>query len=147
MERICQRFHSVARQLRNRHEDRASLEVNDEYDVQDLLHALLRIHFSDIRPEEWAPSYAGTSSRMDFLLKDEKIVVEVKKTRKTLKEKDVVDQLIVDCARYREHPDCETLVCFVYDPDGWIGNAAAIKKDIEKIDSKFQVRVFVYPET
>ena len=28
--------------------------------------------FDDIRPEEYTPSYAGGSSRIDFLLKDEK---------------------------------------------------------------------------
>jgi len=57
--KICDRFNLVARQLRNRHESRPTLEIEDEYDVQDLMHALLRIFFEDIRPEEWTPSYAG----------------------------------------------------------------------------------------
>jgi hypothetical protein len=85
VEKICLRFHNAARQLRNRHANRSTLQVEDEYDVQDLLHALLKIHFDDIRPEEWTPSYAGGSSRVDFLLKQEKIVIEVKKTRPSLK--------------------------------------------------------------
>src|SRR5439155_9310984 len=72
---ICRRFHIVARQLGHRRQNRPTLEVIDEYDVQDLLHALLRLHFDDIRPEEWTPSYAGKSSRMDFLLKPEQIVI------------------------------------------------------------------------
>ncbi len=76
--RVCEKFHDVARQLRQRHEERNTLEVEDEYDAQDLLHALLRLFFNDIRAEEWTPSYAGGSSRMDFLLKRERIVVEVK---------------------------------------------------------------------
>lgn len=49
---ICTRFPLAAKQLQERHEKRATLEVKDEYDVQDLLHALLRVHFDDIRPEE-----------------------------------------------------------------------------------------------
>jgi hypothetical protein len=65
---IAERFHSVVRQLRERREGRAMLEVTDEYDVQDLFHALLMIHFDDVRKEEWVPSYAGGASRMDFLL-------------------------------------------------------------------------------
>jgi hypothetical protein len=65
---VCDRFHSIARQLAQRREDRTTLEIEDEYDVQDLLHALLRLYFDDIRPEEWTPSYGGASSRMDFLL-------------------------------------------------------------------------------
>ena len=44
--------------------------MEDEYDVQDLFHALLTIYFEDIRKEEWSPSYAGGASRMDFLLPD-----------------------------------------------------------------------------
>lgn len=76
---IFSRFHRVARQLRSRHNGRSTLEIEDEYDVQDLLHALLQLHFDDIRAEEWTPSYAGKSARVDFLLKKEKIVIEVKK--------------------------------------------------------------------
>ena len=68
---IFQRFHKVARQVRSRHDQRDTLSISDEYDVQDLLHALLSIYFDDIRAEEWTPSYAGSSSRMDFLLKPE----------------------------------------------------------------------------
>jgi hypothetical protein len=143
---LLRRFHSVARQLRDRHEQRSTLDVTDEYDVQDLLHALLRLFFKDIRPEEWTPSYAGTSSRMDFLLHAEEIVIEVKKTRKGLKEKDIVDQLLIDIARYEEHPHCKTIVCFVYDPDGWIGNSTAVVSDLEKRTSTIEVRVFVQPE-
>ncbi|ODS32894.1 MAG: hypothetical protein SCARUB_02000 [Candidatus Scalindua rubra] len=66
---ICKKFHFVARQLRNRFNNRPTLEIEDEYDVQDLLHSLLKIYFDDIRVEEWVPSYAGSSSRIDFLLK------------------------------------------------------------------------------
>lgn len=42
--------------------------------MQDLLNALLRLYFYDIRPEEYTPSYAGKTARVDFLLKNEKIV-------------------------------------------------------------------------
>jgi hypothetical protein len=86
---ICDGFHEVTRQLTHRRESRATLEIKDEHDVQDLLHALLHINFDDIRPEEWTPSYGGGSSRMDFLLKDHAIVVEAKMTRKGLAAKEV----------------------------------------------------------
>jgi hypothetical protein len=79
VENICNRFHLVCRRLRTRYSDRPTIEIEDEYDVQDLLHALLHLHFDDIRREEWTPSYAGGSSRVDFLLKSEQIVIEVKK--------------------------------------------------------------------
>jgi len=80
IDHLVRRFHRVVRQLRQRHDNRPTLDVTEEYDVQDLLHALLALHFDDIRPEEYTPSYAGVSSRVDFLLKGERVVLEVKKT-------------------------------------------------------------------
>jgi REase_DpnII-MboI len=53
---------------------------------------------------------------MDFLVKDHGIVVETKMTRKGLAAKEVSEELIVDVAKYRQHQDCRTLVCLVYDP-------------------------------
>jgi len=142
---ICFRFHRVARQLRERREDRSTLDVVDEYDVQDLLHALLRLHFDDIRTEEWTPSYAGGAARMDFLLKDYGIVLEVKKTRSGLQAKDIGSQLIEDIARYKQHPDCRRLLCFVYDPEERIGNRVAFARDLEGIDKDVQVKVIISP--
>ena len=135
VEEICSRFHLVARQLRNRHDNRSTLEISDEYDVQDLLHSLLKIHFDDIRPEEWTPSYAGASSRMDFLLKNERIVIETKMMRKGLGSKELGDQLLVDIERYKEHPDCATLFCLVYDPEWVIPNPEGLENDLSKTDS------------
>ena len=133
---ICRRFHVVARQLTRRHENRQTLEVRDEYDVQDLLQALLRLHFDDVRPEEWTPSYAGGASRMDFLLKNEQLVIEAKMVRASLGERQIGEQLIVDAARYRAHPDCKTLVCFVYDPEAHLRNPRGIEADLAKLSAK-----------
>jgi len=128
--KILTGFHKVKRQLQNRHESRNTIEINDEYDVQDLLHALLKIFVDDVRPEEWTPSCAGSSNRMDFLLKKEKIVIEVKMTRLSLKEKQIGEQLLVDIAKYKEHQDCKTLICFVYDPTAIINNPQGLEDDL-----------------
>lgn len=130
---ICDRFHGIACQLTQRRENRATLEIKDEYDVQDLLHALLRIYFDDIRPEEWTPSYGGGSSRMDFLLKDHAVAVEAKMTRKGLAAKEVSEELIIDAAKYRQHPDCKTLICLVYDPSGVVKNPRGIERDLAQL--------------
>lgn len=132
LKRVFSRFYVIARQLRSRHDGRPTIEVNDEYDVQDLLHALLKLYFDDVRPEEWTPSYAGKAARMDFLLKKEKTVIEVKKTRKNLTDKEVGDQLIIDVERYQVHPDCKRLICFVYDPEGIIGNPVGLMMDLNE---------------
>lgn len=146
IEHLCKKFHVVARQLRDRYKNRTTLDVSDEYDVQDLLHALLKIDFEDVRKEEWTPSYAGSSSRMDFLIKNEKIVIETKKMRSGLGVKELGDQLIIDIERYQKHPDCKTLVCFVYDPEGKIGNPEGIEKDLSRSKGDFTVKVFIMPK-
>jgi hypothetical protein len=144
--KICNRFHSVSRQLRNRHDNRETLNVDDEYDVQDLLHALLKVDFDDVRTEEWTQSYAGKAARMDFLLKKYKIVIETKRSRKSLTEKQLGDELIIDTQRYKKHTDCKMLFCFVYDPEGWIANPTGIETDLNCDDDSLKVEVLVAPK-
>lgn len=145
LETIFDKFHRVARQLRTRYSGRDTLKIEDEYDVQDLLHALLVLHFADVRPEEWTPSYAGGSLRMDFLLKDYGIVIEVKKTRKSMTAKDLGEQLLIDREKYKVHPDCKKVYCFVYDPEGYLGNPVGIKRDLEQGQEDY-IKVFIRPE-
>lgn len=146
IKKICDRFHLIVRQLRSRHEGRQTISVEDEYDVQDLFHALLKLEFDDVRPEEWTPSCAGSASRMDFLLKKEQIVVEVKKTRKGLGVKEIGEQLLTDISRYQAHPECRTLVCFVYDPEARISNPRGIENDLSRQHDSVFVKVFVTPK-
>ncbi len=145
LENIFERFHTVARQLRTRHDGRNTLNIDDEYDVQDLLHALLLLYFKDVRAEEWTPSYAGGCVRMDFLLKDIQTVIEVKKTRSSMTSKTLGEELIVDIEKYQTHPDCKKLYCFVYDPEGLLGNPVGIKSDLESAHPDF-LKVFIKPE-
>lgn len=145
IERICNQFHRIARQLRDRHADRPTLNVEDEYDAQDLIHSLLLLDFDDVRAEDPSPSYAGAASRTDFVLKKERIVVEVKKARKGLLAKELGEQLIVDSQRYKVHPDCKMLVCFVYDPEGLIANPRGIENDLSQAGGEMPVRVYIRP--
>ncbi|MFL5958657.1 MAG: hypothetical protein ACJ75G_00115 [Gaiellaceae bacterium] len=142
---LCRRFPRFARQLAARHDNRTALTIDDEYDVQDTLHALLQLHFDDIRPEEWAPSYAGSRTRMDFLLKREQTVVETKMTRERLDQRRVVEELVIDKAHYRGHPDCKTLVCFVYDPEHRLTNPDALEGDLSGGEDGLATRVVVAP--
>jgi hypothetical protein len=94
--------------------------------------------------EEWTPSYAGGASRIDFLLKQEQVLVEIKMTRQGLtREKDVSDQLIIDSERYRVHPDCKMLVAFVYDPQEYLTNPRGIERDLTKIINGVPVKVII----
>ncbi|HKW87079.1 MAG TPA: hypothetical protein VJM82_08410 [Nitrospiraceae bacterium] len=144
--KICARFHAVARQLRLRREYRATLEVEDEYDVQDLFYSLLRMEFDDIVTEDWLPSYTDSANRTSFLLKREKIAIVVKKTRPGLGAKEVADQLKIDSQRYASHPDCTTLFCFVYDPEGRIGSPRGLEAELTSISDQYTIEVLVSPK-
>jgi len=145
IERIFERFPVVVKEINRRYGGRLPFKIKDEHDVHDLLRGLLRLYFDDIRDEEWTPSYAGASARMDFLLKNEQIVIEVKMVRKGLGQKKIREQLIIDKAHYRTHPDCKKLYCFIYDPEGKIKNPRGFEKDLsEKVDG-FETRVLIVP--
>lgn len=117
--------------------------ITDEYDVQDLLHAVLRGLFDDVRAEEYSPSYAGRSSRLDFLLKQQQTVIETKMANANLKDKQIGEQLIVDIKRYQQHPSSKRLICFVYDPGGNIKNPGGLEADLSGIHDKLEVKVIV----
>lgn len=148
IQQILNRFDRTVRQFKRRYNQRSTIDVNDEYDVQDVLHAILKCYFYDVRPEEYSPSYAGASSRIDFLLKREKIIIEAKHASNKLKDKKIGEQLIIDIKRYETHPDCETLFCFVYDPEGNIQNPMALENDLsgQHGKSNFKVKVIIAPE-
>ena len=121
------------------------MEITDEYDVQDLLNTILCLHFEDVRPEEWTPSYAGGSNRMDFLLKSEEISIEIKMTRNGLKDKELGEQLIIDIAKYKTHPNCKILYRFVFDPEGYIQNPRGLENDLTKEHEGLDVKVYIRP--
>jgi hypothetical protein len=69
--------------------------------------------------------------------------VEVKKTRPTLKKKELREQLIQDIAAYPEHKDCKTLLIFVYDPDHYVDNPKGFETDLSKEYNGMVVKVFI----
>jgi len=144
---LCRRFHRFATALANRSRGKSAVVVNDEYDVQYLLNALLRVHFDDVRSEDPAPSYAGASARVDFVLKTEQIAVEAKMTRSGLRDKEVANELLLDIARYKERGDCKILVCLVYDPSHLIANPHGLRIDLTQMSNdRLSVEVVIVPE-
>lgn len=142
---LCRRFQLFVERLQVRQRNRPPYAVVDEYDVQDLLHAILKLHFEDVRPEEWTPSYAGNSSRIDFLLPRERTIIEVKMTRPNLGQKEVANELIVDVARYTKMPHVDNLICFVYDPSRRCANPNALENDLAQSNGRLRVAAVVCP--
>ena len=143
VERIARRLPDLLVALRDRHAGRPPFVVEDEYDLQDLLHGLLKLFFDDVRPEDYAPERGGGRSRLDFVLKTEKVVVETKMTRAGLGAREVGEELIIDIERYRSHPDCAALLAMVYDPDQRIINRRSLEVDLSGTKDGLVVRVLV----
>lgn len=145
IETIFSRFHAVALSLQRRQRGRTPFLITDEYDLQDLLYALLKIHFDDIRREEYTPSYAGASSKIDWLLRNYNIAIEGKMTRINHTDAQIGAELLVDIARYQSHPHCNTLLCLVYDPEYLLTNPSGLISDLTRTRNGLNVRVHVSP--
>lgn len=143
--KIARNFDACARQLLKRHANRKGFRINDEYDLQDLLQAILRLHFDDVREEEYGPSVAGKHGRMDFLLPQYRIAVETKMARKGLGRAELITELAQDSIRFRKHPELEHLFCFVYDPQRRCHNPSAIESDLSTAKNHPNVHVVVSP--
>jgi hypothetical protein len=143
IERLARGLPEMLEPLTHRHAGRPPFVIEDEYDLQDLLHGLLRLFFDDVRPEDYVPERGGGRSRVDFVLKSEKIVVETKMTRAALGGRQVGDELIIDIERYRAHPDCAALVAVIYDPERRITNRRTLEADLSRTREGLVVRVLV----
>jgi len=143
---VFKNFYQSTLQLLDRHDSRETLHINDEYDLQDYLFPILKLHYKDIRIEEFSPSRSGANSRIDFLLFNENIIIETKMTKKQLTDKLIGEQLIIDKDRYKAHPKCKKILCFVYDPNHYIKNPIGLETDLEEVSNSFEFRVFIYPK-
>ena len=146
IEVVTQGLRRAMHPLTYRRKGADQLRFTNEYDVQDLLHALLRPWVQDVRPEEYTPSYAGKSTRMDFLLPAHELVIETKCVRDRQHAKSVGDELLLDIAHYAAHPVCKKLWCVVYDPEHFLTNPQGLK-DLEgehtKDEKGIVVRMFI----
>ena len=146
LDNLFSKFHRIALPLQERRKDKPCFLIEDEYDVQDLLGAMLRLYFIDIRPEDFVPNSSGSNSRIDFILKKEQIGIEVKMANKNLRDKQLGEELLIDIGRYKEHPDCKKLIIFIYDKNDFIKNKAALIHDIDsKSTTDFPIHTFICP--
>ena len=143
LENLINKFPSIIGSLGQKRDSRQNLMISNEYDLQALLHALLFLRFDDIRPEDPTPIVAGRSAKMDFVLKEEEIVLEVKIAKRGHDEKQIGEELFLDITKYSERPDCKTLIFFIYDKDGVVQNKKGLKNDIEKKSSS-RLQILLY---
>ncbi|WP_152520795.1 PD-(D/E)XK nuclease domain-containing protein [Nocardiopsis halophila] len=139
MERLPFALAALAEQTQGRD----GISIRDEYDLQRVLHALLVLHFDDVRPEDYSPSRAGANTRIDFIIKDVRIAVEAKMTRNGLGRKELGNELAEDILRYKAHPDASALFAIIYDPSRKVLNPRGFERDINEEDDHFPVRAVI----
>ncbi len=129
--------------LKYRRDGLPQFNFDNEYDVQSLLHSLLRIWVKDIRVEEYTPSYAGSSTRIDFLLTHYGILCEIKYVRDKRHASKIGDEIIIDTAHYKAHPQCKQLWVAIYDHSSLISNPTGLIKDLQKLSESMIVKTFI----
>ncbi|MGW6333211.1 PD-(D/E)XK nuclease domain-containing protein [Nocardia rhamnosiphila] len=143
LEEISRKFPLTLDILGAGHRERDGLGVKDEYDVQHILHAVLVLHYEEVEPEEPTPSMASGSSRLDFLLKQERVAIETKMIRPGLTKKKLRSDLANDILYFRAHPNVDSLFILIYDPQRKISNARGFENDLNSDSDDFKVRVVI----
>jgi hypothetical protein len=78
-----------------------------------------------------------------IFVKNETIAIEVKITRSGRGNKEIKQEFSEDKEHYRSHPDCEHLVCYVYDPGYEIENPAGFENDLSEQIENLNTEVLI----
>jgi len=113
---VIEAFPASAGVLSTRQRGRTGFAIKDEYDVQDLFHALILPLIPDVVPEDPAPKVAGRSSRLDFISKKARLGFELKRLKSAADRDRVREEVLLDEGVYQAHPYIETVVVFIFDP-------------------------------
>lgn len=133
--RLCQRLPQTARILANRsRKGKAPFEISDEYDVQDLLHGVIRAYVKYSVQEDPLPKVGGAkSSRADISIEEIGALIEVKYVRGPDDQRRIFEEYSQDLILYTSWPHLKTLVFVIYN-SGDLRDPEALGKLGGKID-------------
>ncbi len=138
---------AIKKVTQNRRKGHDNYEINDEYDVQDVLYVILKAVFPNLKDEDPIQKIGGKGTRIDLILREEEILIEVKMIKTSdYTESKFIDELKIDIESYHGSPWIKTLFCFVYDPFNKtrdIANFTDLNGMREKNGKKFNVEVIV----
>ena len=142
LEALLRRLPKVVQQLRWRQSNLPPFRVEEDRDLEDLLRALMAIHFDEIRLEKRTPSYCpGTIT--DFLLPSQAIAVTCKLARPNVCEHQLGGQLVEDSAYHRGRPGCRLLIGLIYDPEATLRDPSVMERAWSSGDGGFELRCIV----
>jgi hypothetical protein len=113
--RLCERLHAAARILAKRRQGKDPFEITDEYDAQDLLHAVLRAYLKyTVHEEPLGKVGGGHSGRADIAIEELGAVVELKYVHGPDDQRRVVDEFSNDLLLYTKWPHLKHFIYLVY---------------------------------
>jgi hypothetical protein len=143
LEAVLRRLPRAARQLRSRHADRPPFRLVDDYDLEDLLRAVLALEFDDVRPERRTPTYAAgvrTDWRLPPADSGPALMLTAKRITPALTERALAGQLEEDVAYYERHGADGILVVYLYDPEGLLPEPAGLEARWSRQHGDLEVR-------
>jgi len=119
VERLCRRLPQSARILAVRsRKHKLSFDIKDEYDVQDLLHALLHGYLKYSVQEDPLPKIgAAKSSRADISIEELGVLIETKYVRGPDDQKRIFEEYSQDLVLYAGWPHLRTLMFLIYNSE------------------------------
>jgi hypothetical protein len=138
---------AIQKIISGRRSNHPDFKIEDEYDVQDISYVILKSIFPNLREEDPIPKVGAKSTKIDLILREEKILIEVKMIKaKDSNETHFIEELKVDFESYHECKWLRKLFCFVYDPykkTRDISNFQDLNGDRTKGDHNFNVEIIV----
>jgi CheY-like chemotaxis protein len=135
--------------LEKRGHARPAFKLTNEYDLQDLLHSIMKPFYSDVISEEYTLKRAGKTKRLDLVVKGLETVIETKMIRSKAHGIGLSNELDIDIRGYVSHAHCKRLFCYVYDPLHYVRDPRIIERDLSgeaAQDSRvIDVSVFIRP--
>ena len=126
---LCKRLKKSAQLICNRsRKGKVSYNISDEYDVQDLLQALLRGYLKYSVVEDPIGKMAGTkSARADISVEELGIIIEIKYVRSPNDQKGLLEQYSEDLVLYSQWGPLKELVFMIYNSED-LSDGEALEK-------------------
>ena len=114
-------------------EKRTEYKITSEIKLQNLIYSIIRSLFSSTEFEDPTEKLCGKSNRLDFVLKDHRIIIEVKYVRDKDHGKKISEELSIDYPRYKTSPYGNKIINYIYDPHNHIINPDLFQKQLKKL--------------
>lgn len=116
IEQLCKRLPQAARILAVRsRKGKLPYDISDEYDVQDLLHAVLRAYLKYSVQEDPLPKVAGAKSgRADISVEELGVLIEIKYVHGPEDQKRIFEEYSQDLVLYAQWTHLKTLIYLIY---------------------------------